>query len=424
MAKARGMFLVSVVNSDIESDRFSVPGLFRRAADVIDDLGTVEVRDLVVHDEPTVGGVVPSLQVYFSRSTTSTRDRGRRHRDGDGTDASGVEDPHLVFATPGSHSVTFTNPSNEPDVDNVAKLLRFSANRLDRIIGLSAGDTVLIVDDVVLETSENPLEPSDDSDVELEPMLTVHYRLAGRAENMIVGEKTTFIADHHEHSDQATGYLKLKDRRREPGYLSRPRLLRKTAKAIEALGEVDVHAVVLHQELTDWKWFVRYVSFTAVYYGHPRPPDAGDERQRPCTKLDGGVAAAASVDASDKYVRYCGDHIHPDMAEDLDNRSFRLHNPVDEPDCPDVPTLLRRTADSIDALPAVEIDDLVLHVKVTAAGRVPTVAVYYSRPTIDDWKSRAEWAHVLDEYRTLYFARKKRARNKSKKTERTREYGK
>ena len=406
MAKARSMFHVSVVNWDNDSDRFSVPLLFRRTADVIDDLGTVDVHDVVVDDGLTVGVHGPSLTVYYRRPTASSSDRGRR-RLADGAYAVADDEyTRVTFATPGSHSMTSLNSVYEPDIDSVSKLLRTSADSLDRIGSLAVDDTVLILDDAVLEKSWDPEVGL------LRPMITVYYRFVERAEswNGVGGDRVPRQSTLTDNGD-GVEYFKLKDRRLEPGYLSRPRLLRKTAKAIEALGEVDVHAVVLHEELTDWKWIIEHVSFTSVYYGDPRPARATDDRRDSSTAA---VGAAVSVDTSDGYDKYSGAHIHPDMAGDLDNRSFRLHNPVDEPGHRSVSTLLRRTADAVDALPDVEIEHLVVHFDVTAAGRVPTVTVYYSRPTIDDWKSRAEWARSLDECRTFYFARQKKARKKKK----------
>jgi hypothetical protein len=400
------MFHVSVINSDNEFDRFSVSRLFRRAADVIDDLGTVVVHDVVV-DQPTMNGLAPSLTVYYSRPAATLSDCAcRPHAEGEYEHADGDEYLRVTFATLGRHSVTSLNSVYEPDVDSVAKLLRTSADSLNRILSLAVDDTVLILDDVVLEMSWDP-EVSG-----LRPMITVHYRLVERAETLIEkrGRRPptqSSLAD----GDDGLQCIKLKDRRHEPGYLSRPRLLRKTAKAIEALGEVEVLAVVLHEELTDWKWIIEHVSFTTVYYTDPQRR----RRATTCCAASGGVEAAVSVGADDEHVKYSGHHIHPEMAVDLDNRSFRLRNPVDEPGYCSVPTLLRRTADAVDALPDVEIDDLVLHVEVTPAGRVPTVTVYYSRPTIDDWQSRAEWARSLDECRTIYFAQKKVRKKKRKK---------
>ena len=218
------------------------------------------------------------------------------------------------------------------------------------------------------------------------------------------------MAEHH---DEATiGYFKLKDPLYKPGYLSRPRLLRQTADAIEALGEIDVHSLVLHEELTDWKWIVEHVSFTAVYYSRPDSLGVNDERQHP-----GTVADSAEAKPDPKH-RYTGDHIHPDMAEDRNNHSFRLHNPRNETDSGSAPKLLRRTADAVDDLPGVEIDDLVLHTELTPAGRVPTVTVYYSRPTPDEWEDRADWARLTDQNRIEFLAERKGRRRGKKKSHR------
>ena len=215
-----------------------------------------------------------------------------------------------------------------------------------------------------------------------------------------------------EHQDEAVGYFTLKDPLRRPGYLSRPRLLRQTADAIDALGEVIVHSIVLHEELTDWKWIVEHVSFTVVYYSRPDPPGGSNERQH-----QGAATDSAEAKPIPSF-RYSGDHIHPDMAEDRSNHSFCLQNPRNEADSGSVSKLLRRTADAVDHLPGVEIDNLVLHTEVTPAGRLPTVAVYYSRPTPDDWESRAEWARLMDQNRMLFLAEMKERRTANKKRKR------
>jgi hypothetical protein len=47
----------------------SVPALLRRVADTIDQLGPVDVQDLVLHSEITEDGQDwPSLTVYFHRT--------------------------------------------------------------------------------------------------------------------------------------------------------------------------------------------------------------------------------------------------------------------------------------------------------------------------------------------------------------------
>jgi hypothetical protein len=48
----------------------------------------------------------------------------------------------------------------------------------------------------------------------------------------------------------------------------------------------------------------------------------------------------------------------------------------------DVPALLRRVADSIDALGQVEVQDLVLHTEVTENGDWHSLTVYFHRPTV------------------------------------------
>jgi hypothetical protein len=46
----------------------------------------------------------------------------------------------------------------------------------------------------------------------------------------------------------------------------------------------------------------------------------------------------------------------------------------------DVPALLRRVADSIEALGEIEVQDLVLHTEVTADGGWHSLTVYFHRP--------------------------------------------
>jgi hypothetical protein len=42
-----------------------VPSLLRRVADSIEELGPVEIQDLILHTEITADGPWPSLTVYF-----------------------------------------------------------------------------------------------------------------------------------------------------------------------------------------------------------------------------------------------------------------------------------------------------------------------------------------------------------------------
>ncbi|MDP9866032.1 MULTISPECIES: hypothetical protein [Streptosporangium] len=46
-----------------------VPALLRRVADSIEDLGNVEVHDMIMHNEITEDGDWPSLTVYFDYVT-------------------------------------------------------------------------------------------------------------------------------------------------------------------------------------------------------------------------------------------------------------------------------------------------------------------------------------------------------------------
>ncbi|MEV7013648.1 hypothetical protein [Streptosporangium sp. NPDC051022] len=43
-----------------------VPALLRRVADTIEELGNVEIHDLIMHNEITEDGDWPSLTVYFN----------------------------------------------------------------------------------------------------------------------------------------------------------------------------------------------------------------------------------------------------------------------------------------------------------------------------------------------------------------------
>ncbi|HTT92190.1 MAG TPA: hypothetical protein VMF65_21735 [Acidimicrobiales bacterium] len=45
-----------------------VPALLRRVAATIDELGEVEVMDLIMHNEITAEGDRPSLTVYFHKA--------------------------------------------------------------------------------------------------------------------------------------------------------------------------------------------------------------------------------------------------------------------------------------------------------------------------------------------------------------------
>ena len=59
---------------------------------------------------------------------------------------------------------------------------------------------------------------------------------------------------------------------------------------------------------------------------------------------------------------------------------FSQANPAGK-DQGDVPALLRRVADSINALGEVEVQDLVMHTEVTENGDWPSLTVYFHRPT-------------------------------------------
>lgn len=46
-----------------------VPALLRRVADTIDELGEIEILDLVLHSEITADGAWPSIMVYYKPSS-------------------------------------------------------------------------------------------------------------------------------------------------------------------------------------------------------------------------------------------------------------------------------------------------------------------------------------------------------------------
>jgi hypothetical protein len=65
------------------------------------------------------------------------------------------------------------------------------------------------------------------------------------------------------------------------------------------------------------------------------------------------------------------------MTESWTSRHFSQSNPAG-PRQDDVPALLRRVADSVEALGAVEVQDLTFHNQVTAEGSWYSVTVYFS----------------------------------------------
>jgi hypothetical protein len=46
-------------------DQANIPALLRRIAESIDQLGPVDVQDLILHEEITAEGPWPSITVYF-----------------------------------------------------------------------------------------------------------------------------------------------------------------------------------------------------------------------------------------------------------------------------------------------------------------------------------------------------------------------
>ena len=70
------------------------------------------------------------------------------------------------------------------------------------------------------------------------------------------------------------------------------------------------------------------------------------------------------------------------MTETWSCRHFSQANPIG-PGQDDVPALLRRVADSIEALGQVEVHDLLLHTEVNDDGNWHNLTVYFSSGTDD-----------------------------------------
>jgi hypothetical protein len=408
-----------LTNPEDDPNCANVPSLFRRTADAIADLGEVYVSDMVLDEFSTAKGYLPSIEVYYTRQKRPLRPCVGKLQDGSvgsgGAEVQTNAEPSFNSGESNQHrlpqeaerSFSLSNAFAETDVGNVPKLLRRIADLVDEL-----GDVK--VDDMVLDFKEytNASIPyitiysSRPDPVETQPRpeggAEGHAHDAG-AEKYTPDVMRPARETETESQEQTIHHFTLKDQRNQPGYLSRPRLLRQTANAIEELGEIEVHHLVLHQELTDGKWVPEHVSFVTVYYNRPESSGLITNHQD-----DGAIGNSASADINTTHA-YVGDHIDPKMAEDLRNRSFRLHNSSTESGYRSVPKLLRRTADAVDALPKVEIDDLILHTEMTPAGRVPIIAVYYFRPSSSDKKFRKEWKQLAQ------YEKRRAKKNKQRK---------
>jgi hypothetical protein len=397
------MFVFSLQAPDGERDVSSQFELLRRTADAIDDLGDVEIFDVVWRTDLTGVARPHSISVYYSQlvspvacSMCSCHEKP----------AAGIEriinGYHRYYGNPEearafvkdvrNHDFVMSNPEVQPEICSVSKLLRRTAEAAEMLGKVSVDDIKLRFD-----LTEQGREPS----------ITLYFsRLhrGGKKKPKSVPHQaptttepdTSIVPEHH-----AVHRLLILDPRREPDYLSRPRLLRWTADALEDLGDVDVHDLVMHEELMDGKWVADWVSSVSVYYSlREQPPRASPE---PAT-----LCPAADFTASHKYF---GDHIDPQMTADRANHMFYLYNPRGKRRF-SLPTLLRRTARAIEDLVEVEIDGVVLHVQETAEERVPVVAVYYSSPTRGLQKSRRRLKRYAQYLERQDRKKRKRATNK------------
>lgn len=87
-----------------------------------------------------------------------------------------------------------------------------------------------------------------------------------------------------------------------------------------------------------------------------------------------------SVERQMRTVRGGGQTVRMSDQRSWTVEHFSQANPVGE-GRGDVPALLRRVADSIDALGEVEVQDLVLHIEVAESGGRPSLTVYFHRST-------------------------------------------
>lgn len=65
-------FHFSQANPKDAPDVTSVPALLRRVAGTIEEMGDIEIQDLVMHTEITAEGIWPSLTVYYSDKATDS----------------------------------------------------------------------------------------------------------------------------------------------------------------------------------------------------------------------------------------------------------------------------------------------------------------------------------------------------------------
>ncbi|BBZ27950.1 hypothetical protein MMAD_22450 [Mycolicibacterium madagascariense] len=396
------MFCLDVTNPGDEPDRTSVAKLSRRTADALDDLGEVYVYDLLLQDAWTPHGPLPSIAVFYSRHKLPLREHVVRLHDeilctGDEDKVVGEhsyvvdEEERAELARDTGPSICLNNSYYETDIDSVPKLLRIMADFVTLL-----GD--VHVDDIMLEIDEHFRASV--------PHLTIRYHRPDP-----IGGPPRVVNDWESpdagRRERTVHHLAIKDAKEQPGHLSRPRLLREVADAIDELGDVDVYGLFLHEEHTDCTWIPEHVSFVNLYYGGPAA-HGGDRGEESFDDVLSRLSAKHG---------YVGDAIEPHTFTGHEYPSFRLHNPPAEPVFGSVPTLLRRTADVVDAMKDVDIDELVLHTEVTAVGRVPMVAVYCSRPTRVDKDNRKEWVLIARDAKRRAKKMKKR-RQRTKKQER------
>lgn len=397
-----------------------VPKLFRRVADAIDDLGDVFVYDMVLETVATPKGYLPLVEVYYTRHERPPRPHvPQLYSDAFGNNAEPKVDAEHAYVSSDSardfpeddpeRSFSVGNPFNETDFRSTPKLLRRVADVIDRLGGVHVDDMVLYFEEYTEATV---------------PKMRIHYSRPDRAERHC-GPRTQTAAQPEmaasksenlgsvdiepelatTSQDQKIKYFMLKDRKNQPGYLSRPRLLRQTADALEELGDIELHNLVLHEELTDGKWVPEHVSFVTAYYNRLESSDSYRDDD-----VNGNSAPGRVLPEN----AYLGEYSEANMVHDRTNRTLRLHNSPFEAGYLSVPKLLRQTADAVDAMPKAEIDDLILHSEMTPAGRVPTVAVYYSHPSPSDKQFRKEWRQLAQDEKRRAKRKKRRKREKKK----------
>jgi hypothetical protein len=161
MARVHNRFYVAVSNPEDGPSCFSVSRLFRRTADSVDNLGQVNVHDLVLLRTPTVRGELPVLVVYYGRLATSNdrHNHGRRRKaiaaggSAESHDAEhrfvGNDDTWEMIANLDCHEFYMNCSLSETDFSGVPKLLRRCADLIDLY-----GD--VNIDDIFLDVGKIP----------------------------------------------------------------------------------------------------------------------------------------------------------------------------------------------------------------------------------------------------------------------------